>query len=41
VDTHTDTHTAALVAVDPRAVLATTTVPANPDGYAQLVALAE
>lgn len=41
VDTHTDTHTAALIAVDTRAVLATVTVTADADGYAQLVALAE
>jgi transposase len=41
VDTHTDTHTAALVAVDTRALLATITVAADPDGYAQLVELAE
>jgi len=41
VDTHADTHTVALVAVDTRAVLATTTVSADPDGYAELVALAE
>ena len=41
VDTHTDTHTAVLIAVDTRAILATTTVAADPDGYAQLVDLAE
>jgi transposase len=41
VDTHADTHTAALVAVDTRAVLDTITVAADPDGYARLVALAE
>jgi transposase len=41
VDTHTDTHTAALLATDTRAVLATTTVSADEDGYADLVALAE
>src|SRR5689334_10399144 len=41
VDTHADTHTAALVAVDTRAVLATATVTADPDGYAELVALAD
>ena len=41
VDTHTDTHTAALVAVDTRALLDTITVAADPDGYAQLVELAE
>jgi transposase len=41
VDTHADTHTAALIAVESRAVLATATVTADPDGYAQLLALAE
>jgi transposase len=41
VDTHTDTHTAVVLAVDTRAVLATATVSADADGYAQLVALAE
>jgi transposase len=41
VDTHTDTHTAVLVAVDTRAVLATVTVSADQDGYTELVALAE
>lgn len=41
VDTHADTHTAALVAVDTRALLATITVAADADGYAQLVELAE
>lgn len=41
VDTHADTHTAALVAVDTRALLATITVPADADGYNQLVELAE
>ncbi|MHA6781899.1 IS110 family RNA-guided transposase [Pseudonocardia saturnea] len=41
VDTHADTHTAALVAVDSRALLDTITVPADADGYAQLIALAE
>jgi len=41
VDTHADTHTAALIAVDTRAVLATLTVPADPHGYARLVELAE
>jgi transposase len=41
VDTHADTHTAALVAVESRAVLDTLTVAADPDGYAQLLALAE
>lgn len=37
VDTHTDTHTAVLVAVDTRAVLATAMVTADPDGYAELL----
>ncbi len=41
VDTHTDTHTAALIAVESRAVLATITVTADPDGYTELLALAE
>ena len=41
VDTHADTHTAALVAVNTRALLATVTVPADADGYAQLLELAE
>jgi hypothetical protein len=41
VDTHADTHTAALVAVDTRALLATITVVADADGYAQLLELAE
>jgi transposase len=41
VDTHADTHTAALVAVDTRALLATITVTADRDGYAELLALAE
>jgi transposase len=41
VDTHTDTHTAVLVAADTRAVLATATISTEPDGYAELVALAE
>jgi transposase len=41
VDTHTDTHTAAVVATDTGAVLATATVTADEDGYAELVALAE
>ena len=41
VDTHADTHTAALVAVDTRAVLATLTVAADPHGYAQLLDLAQ
>jgi transposase len=41
VDTHSQTHTAAVVATGTRAVLATTTVTADHDGYAELVALAE
>ena len=41
VDTHADTHTAALVAVPTRALLATVTVPADGDGYGELLALAE
>lgn len=41
VDTHADTHTAALVAVDTRALLATIIVTADGDGYAELLALAE
>lgn len=41
VDTHADTHTAALVTTTNGAVLDTITVTADPDGYAQLVELAE
>ena len=41
VDTHADTHTAALVAVDTRALLATITVAADAEGYTQLLELAE
>jgi transposase len=41
VDTHTDTHTAVLVAADTRAVLATATISTDPDGYTELLALAE
>jgi transposase len=41
VDTHSQTHTAAVVATGTRAVLATATVSADHDGYAELVALAE
>ena len=41
VDTHADTHTAALVGVESGAVLDTLTVTTDPDGYTQLVALAE
>jgi transposase len=41
VDTHSQTHTAAIVDVRTGGVLARATVTADPDGYAQLVALAE
>jgi len=41
VDTHADTHTAAVIAVGTRGVLASITVSADEDGYAELVALAE
>ena len=41
VDTHKDTHTAAFVEARTGAVLARTTVTADPDGYAELVALAD
>ena len=41
VDTHTDTHTAAVVDARTGAVLAQATVTADPDGYAALVAQAE
>jgi transposase len=41
VDTHADTHTAALVATSNGALLDTVTVSTDPDGYAQLVALAD
>jgi transposase len=41
IDTHADTHTAALVAVDTRALLSTITVTADADGYTQLLELAE
>jgi hypothetical protein len=41
VDTHTDTHTAAVLATDTGAVLATATVSADEDGHAELVTLAE
>jgi transposase len=41
VDTHKDTHTAAVVDTRTGGVLARATVPADPDGYAELVALAE
>jgi transposase len=41
VDTHKDTHTAAVLDARTGGVLARTTVPADPDGYAALVELAE
>ena len=41
VDTHTTTHTAAVVDTHTFAVLARVTVRADPDGYAQLTALAD
>src|SRR3954452_21108161 len=41
VDTHTDTHTAVVVDARTGGVLTRTTVPADPDGYAPLVAVAE
>lgn len=41
VDTHTDTHTAAVLDTRTGAVLARATVSADPDGYEELVALAE
>lgn len=41
VDTHADTHTAALVTTSSEALLATITVPADADGYAQLLEWAE
>jgi transposase len=41
VDTHKDTHTAAVVDARTGGVLARATVPADPDGYAELVAVAE
>jgi len=41
VDTHKDTHTAAVVDVRTGGVLVRATVAADPDGYAELVALAE
>lgn len=41
VDTHKDTHTVAVVATGSGAVLARATVTADPDGYAELVTLAE
>lgn len=41
VDTHTDTHTAAVLDTRTGGVLARITVNTDPDGYAELVALAE
>src|SRR5947209_17229621 len=41
VDTHTDTHTAAVVDARTGGVLARATVTADSDGYAELLALAE
>jgi transposase len=41
VDTHSQTHTAAVIDARTGAVLARATVTADPDGYAELVALAE
>jgi transposase len=41
VDTHKDTHTAAVLDAGTGGVLARVTVPADPDGYVELVALAE
>jgi transposase len=41
VDTHSQTHTAAVLDARTGGVLARATVPADPDGYATLVALAE
>jgi transposase len=41
VDTHQDTHTAAVIDARTGGVLARATVPADPDGYAELSALAE
>lgn len=41
VDTHKDTHTAAVLDARTGGVLARATVPADPDGYAELVALAD
>jgi len=41
VDTHSQTHTAAVVDARTGAVLALATVTADPDGYAELAALAE
>ena len=41
VDTHKDTHTAAVIDARTGGVLARATVPADPDGYAELVALGD
>ena len=41
VDTHKDTHTAAVLDARTGGVVARATVPAGPDGYAELTALAE
>ncbi|MCF6510140.1 IS110 family transposase [Blastococcus sp. MG754426] len=41
VDTHSQTHTAAVLDARTGAVLARATVPADPDGYAELIAVAE
>ena len=41
VDTHTDTHTAAVVVAATGALLETVTVPADPGGYQSLLAVAE
>ena len=41
VDTHSQTHTAAIVDARTGGVLVSVTVPADPDGYAELVALAD
>jgi transposase len=41
VDTHSQTHTAAVVDARTGGVLARATVPADPDGYAELITLAE
>lgn len=41
VDTHKDTHTAAIVEVATGGVLARATVTSDPDGYTELLDLAE